>query len=783
MIGHSQNGRQGFSLPAAITLFACAFVVLAWPWLSGRVTIPWDAKAQFHPQLQFLAASLANGESPFWTPNVFSGWPQIADPQSLIFSPLHFLLALATPNPNFWAADAVTFAMLFIGGVSVIAFFRDRGWHVAGALVAALVFCFGGSAASRLQHIGQVMSMAYVPLALWLLSRTLERRSWFYGLAAGIVIGLLAIGRDQVALLGLYLLAAFVITYWFATPDWAARIRRTRGPLSLCGAAAIACAAIPLLLTALLAADSNRPAIGIIEAERGSLYPGYFLTLAFADLYGANDPSVDFWGVPSIPWMMALGPTGLYHAQNVGQLYIGALPLIAILSFGLVRGQLWSREIRFFTIAAAVTLLYALGWYTPFFRAAYEIVPGVALFRRPADATFILGTLFAILSGYLVHRWVSGTMPTPRWWQRAFEAVLAFVVVAAAVALAIGVSRISVAIAPILIGMAFALAGIGVLVAIRRLALTRKWAAAALLVAFMASDLGWNNRPNESTGLPPEIYDALGPDTTDETVLLLKHKLAETAAPDRRDRVEMIGIGYHWPNLSLAHGFDHLFGHNPLRLREFSRATGVGDTVASPDQRGFTPLFPSYRSTFADLFGLRVIATSVPAGKIDTSLRPGDLNFLARTAEAYVYENPRALPRAMLVPEWRVADFEELLRAGWPDVDPTRTVLLDRPCNTVASDGGGGNASVRIERYANTEVMIDVDSRAGGMLVLNDVWQPWWQAEVDDTSTEIFRANVLFRAVAVGPGHHRVRFSFHPLAGAFTELRDKLAARFAKARP
>src|SRR4051812_4230225 len=142
MIGHSQNGRQGFSVPAAITLFACAFAILAWPWLSGHVTIPWDAKAQFHPQLQFLAASLASGESPFWTPNVFSGWPQIADPQSLIFSPLHFLLALATPRPSFWAADVITFAMLFVGGVSVIAFFRDRGWHVAGALVAALVFCF-----------------------------------------------------------------------------------------------------------------------------------------------------------------------------------------------------------------------------------------------------------------------------------------------------------------------------------------------------------------------------------------------------------------------------------------------------------------------------------------------------------------------------------------------------------------------------------------------------------------------------------------------------------------
>src|SRR5260370_19789207 len=82
-----------------------AFAVLSWPWLSGAVTSPWDAKAQFQPELQFLASSLARGEQPFWTPNVFAGWPQIADPQSLIFSPLHFALAAFDPTPSFRAVD------------------------------------------------------------------------------------------------------------------------------------------------------------------------------------------------------------------------------------------------------------------------------------------------------------------------------------------------------------------------------------------------------------------------------------------------------------------------------------------------------------------------------------------------------------------------------------------------------------------------------------------------------------------------------------------------------
>src|SRR5438094_4515654 len=177
-----------------VGIFLLAWLILCWPWLSGAVTIPWDAKSQFLPQVRFLAAALARGESPFWAPGVFAGWPQIADPQSLIFSPLHLLLAAIDPRPSFRAADAVTFAALFLGGIGVILLFRERGWHVGGALVAALCFAFGGAAASRVQHTGEILSLAYLPPALWLLVRALERSSWLTGLAAGVAAGLIAGG-------------------------------------------------------------------------------------------------------------------------------------------------------------------------------------------------------------------------------------------------------------------------------------------------------------------------------------------------------------------------------------------------------------------------------------------------------------------------------------------------------------------------------------------------------------------------------------------------------------
>jgi hypothetical protein len=775
--------RAGISagrLPLVLTLlmFMVAFLLPAWPWLSGRLTIPWDAKSQFFPQVQFLASSFARGEWPWWSPNVFAGWPQISDPQSLLFSPLHVLLAIANPAVSLRAFDAVTFAYLLLGGFGVILFFHDRGWHSAGALVAAMAFALGGAASARIQHTGQIISLAYLPLALWLLSRALDRSSWRAGLAAGAVAGLMALGRDQVALLSLYVLAGFVSAHWVASRQALARMRASIAPLAAAAASATLIAAVPIVMTMLLAARSNRPEISFASAAAGSIHPVHLLQFAFADLFGAMNPDIDYWAPESLIWDAAWGSPGLSLSQNMGLVYAGGLTLVAVLSFGLIRGLAWAREIRVFTIAAALVLLYALGAYTPAFQLMYDLLPAVALYRRPADATFVLVALLALIAGYLVHRWLTDTVAPASRLQRACEITCAIVLVAGALALAYSVVGVAPAVVPVASAVVFTAAAIAVLLFARRLNARSPLAAASLVAAFMAVDLGWNNAPHISTALPTDQFEALRPNTDDETVRLLKARLAAAAAPERRDRVELIGIAYHWPNLSLAQGFDHVFGHNPLRLSWFRAATHVGDTVAIPSQRMFSPLYPSYRSAFADLFGVRFIATGVPVEEIDSSLQPGDLNFIAHTNDAYVYENPRALPRVMLLTDWRIVDFDELLRNGWPPVDPRRTVLLmkaPRGVSPGAADGAENAGSARLLRYGNTEIVVRVEAPVGGILLLNDVWQPWWRASVDGIDTEILKANVIFRAVVCPRGGHVIRFSFHPFAGAFAEMMEKLS--------
>ncbi len=535
-------------------------------------------------------------------------------------------------------------------------------------------------------------------------------------------------------------------------------------PLSTGAIVAAALIAVPVILTALLAADSNRPSIDYVGAGRGSLHPALLLTFVAPEVFGASGRMEDYWGPPSFAWQ----GTGIFLAQNMGQLYIGAIPVI-LLILAALRGRLWAREIRFFTVAAGVALLYALGWYTPVFRVFYELVPGVSLYRRPADATFLIGALAAILAGYSTHRLFDE--PLAELNRRHVMFVLGLIATAFEIAIGLGwwLGRLSRPGA-----------------AARHRPRSRsppvparsRWRAGASRCSRCwpppSSRRSWsptlpiNNGPNGSTALPPQTYDVLQPKTANATIAILKSKVVR--ADTRRDRIELAGLGFHWPNASLTHGLENTLGYNPIRLGLYSAATGAEDTVSLPDQRKFSPLFPSYRSTLANLLGLRFIATGAPIETMDR--RAEDRAILAAALPA-----PPTATSMRTPPPWTACCLPP--RPGAPISSACcRTAsgpmpTCARPCCSnmrPAASAPRPPGRVRIVSYRNTEVIVEADSPGGGWVVLNDLWHPWWFADVDGKRRKSCRANVLFRAVAVPPGRHVVRFTFRPIAGAWAEL-------------
>lgn len=761
------------------SFFAASWLCLAYPWLSGDVTIPYDAKALFQAQLQFLATALHSGQSPFWNPYVFLGFPQIADPQSLIFSPA-ILIAYLFEAPGIGLLDAYVMALLGLSGFAILQLCLDKGWHPGAGVVAALIYSFGGSAAWRIQHVGHIQSYVFFALGLWLFVRAIDRRSIRWAIASGFAGGAMLAEPDQVALLGCYSFAIIYAGSILTSERKRQEIAATWRLAIAASAGAAAVAAIPVLLTSLFLSQSNRPLIDFAEASRGSLHPASLLSFVIGDLFGALDPKVDYWGPYSSHW----NPNELTLSQNMCQIYCGALPALVVLTFGLLRGHLFDRQIRVFTTVAVIALVYAVGTYSPFYFEFYRLLPGVNAFRRPVDATFLFGAMISIVSGYLVHLWLSNQVRHASDRRKLAETGIILCVVIAASAVAISEHQFSVAWRPLVWALMWIGAGSLLLLLPDRWVRNGVKAMVVIPGLFQMTDLRLNNAPNGSTGVSPaEVSDVLRPETQNETVKFLKENLRKGRGK-WRDRVEMVGLGFDWQNSSAVHGLENTLGYNPFRIGLVSRALGARDYNVGVDQRTLSPLFPSYHSMLANMTGIRFIASGEPLEAIDAHLKRGELEFVRRTTDAYIYENKHVLPRVLLVDSAAPADFEQILSTGeWPKFNPRRTVLLHRNERaTLARLSGlvslqvaeGEADDVTIEHYDHTRIELKTKAPGPRVLVVNDVWHPWWFATVDGAEARLVQANAIFRAIPVDAGAHTVRLEFKPFLGAWRQLRDKL---------
>ena len=136
-----------------------------------------------------------------------------------------------------------------------------------------------------------------------------------------------------------------------------------------------------------------------------------------------------------------------------------------------------------------------------------------------------------------------------------------------------------------------------------------------------------------------------------------------------------------------------------------------------------------------------------------------------RDTDVTVYENAAAYPRAFVVPEAVLAPDGPAAMARLRDgpLDPRRQVVVES-----VPDGGVGpftatpptDATVVAEGSAVIDLR--ADAPGGGFLVLTDPYYPGWKAYVNGVETPILRADYLFRAIALPPGSHEIRFIFVP---------------------
>src|SRR5262245_9401910 len=750
--------RMG-GLFGAWALIVGIWLIAASRWIVTDTVVPWDSKNQFYVFFRFLASAIHSGSSPFWNPYHYGGHPSVADPQSLVFSPLFVLWALFDPAPSIRAFDLIVFSHLLIGGLCVAAIGWRARWPLAACVLAAALFMFGGAAAGRLQHTGLIISYGMLPPAWLLLQLALDRRSILIATAFAVVAAVLALGRNQISLLMCFVLVA-VAASEIAHADRPLRYLRQRALVFVwMGVVGFALVAGPMLLTIQFAELSNRPELPLDIAFKGSLYPGHLAQLMVANIFGAQHV---FWGPgPSTVPQIA------YTDESFNYMFVGSVPMVLLLWFGFVGGWAFQRGRLLLTTLMVVALLYAFGRYTPVFAWAFDWVPGVNKFRRPVDADLVMFAALALLAGHLLADYVRTGLPRSR-------VLLSIAIAAGVIALlawAVAFSehhwgKGTQAFLEILKAAPIALGTILIL-AFARTARARTVVAAVLALVAVVDLMWWNVafRLNAERHANYAVLEQPKPE--DEQVIALVERLVrERQAAGERPRIEVVGLGGPWQNLAVVRGLEATNGYNPLRIGFYDRLVSPGESNWLPELRDFPGSFDSYDCALARALGLEFVVLGQPIEKVPHLARRPVADVLQAGPKIWVYRLRDPAPRLKFSRRIQVADADATNAYGQLLTSPSSDrVLIDDdtpPSKAYLGDGSAGRA--RIVSWRTDRIEIETESDLGGMLALHDVYYPGWVAEIDGARVPVLRADVLFRGVEVPAGQHRVVFRFAPFS-------------------
>ncbi len=120
------------------------------------------------------------------------------------------------------------------------------------------------------------------------------------------------------------------------------------------------------------------------------------------------------------------------------------------------------------------------------------------------------------------------------------------------------------------------------------------------------------------------------------------------------------------------------------------------------------------------------------------------------TDHFYVAEIPDPLPRAFTI-----------LGVDQTDIDSVQNDMRPTFSGTHFFIGQGAKrySAESIDEYSDDFVKIEVNVSEQSLLVLTDLWHPFWKVTIDDEEQAMLPAFFAFRGVKLEPGKHVVEFS------------------------
>ena len=716
-------------LSAIALLGACLVILFRRTFFGGCLLSNNEILYLHYSHIRYFFEYLRQGQLVLWTPELFCGFPYVANLQLSLLYPVNYPLFLWLPTET-----ALTVAILghfFLGGVLVYFCAREFGASRPGSLLSAAAFTFSGFVLSHAE-LHTADTIAWLPLVLLAFERAAKRQSYGYTVLTGLALGLQFLGGHlQFSYYVCLVFGGHVLLKCIAARRSRESLVKTIAMSVIAFAIGLGLFAFQFLPTYELAEQAARSEVTYeiaVEGAGNNLSAKELVELVLPKLFGGEH------SYPNVPG------------------HLGAMVIALALAALLLRRD---AETRFLAIVFGLSLLLAAGRYTPVFSLVYHSgLPGFTMFHDPIRIMYLVSFSAALLAG-------RGLDAVGRVWERRRRphnriAVIAMLPALLALAAWCGwlvpqfSNRYRVQPGPELVDQLRAAAAIeiGVLTVLAILwaathvlsARTRRIrrAYAGLIVALTLANLlvfGDRISGEEDRGdLRSKIVHPTDP--WDPTPAFRVFDCArDEMAQCRRLPFEVASVS----------------GFSSLALQRYLELTRADAAIDATRQIGYPHFL--YFPELVRLMGCRYVFLPFQRlRRVDNCPEPEHLRHLTMidTGDSgWVFECPDPLPRVRLLPpdsDWGAGQASlESMRAG--EIGPV----------TGAAEGSG----IGSVDYRPMEVRVQT-AQAGSYVVLHDSHYPGWKAYVDGHQRPIRRAYHLFRSVELGEGTPEVRFVYDP---------------------
>ncbi|MBN1351247.1 YfhO family protein [candidate division KSB1 bacterium] len=796
----ARSVSSGFSMPeliskypsvwAAVLIFILLLILFYQAMFSGKMFLGHDTLKATRCYSTFINNALDRGIYPLWNPYIFSGMPSFASLSSV--PRINLVDTIINNTLNFLTGNDFTrILMNYVAfGWFLFFFLRKKNISIGAALFGGVVIVFMPQfiAFGVHGHHSKLLTLALIPLILYLIDQLLKRRNVFFFALTALVLGFQLLRMHvQVVyytymLIGLYF--AFLTLDDYLQNKKVSNVLKSIGLLAGVILVAVALSSVVYLSVYEYSHYSTRGGGGgggmaYKDATGWSFSPLEMMTFIVPSFVGFGGET--YWG--------QMGMTDY-------PLYMGILTLFLFgIAFVLKRDKLtW-----FFGGIALFSLIVSFGRNFPiFYSPMFKLLPFFNKFRVPSMIHILLDISVAIVAVIGLNALIEMKKHAAQAdYDRKVKAITTYFYIFGGVSLVIflyllfGESGYTELAKQTIASKYYQLFGYQLKsfqieslqkgLILPALALARQdgfkliillaaggWAVIAflknrinqivlitVLLALTMVDLWWADfriikdkyEKNEEVRIQdPEDYFK-----ETSAVTYFRHQ--------QKHEFRIYDIDGGDENWYMHHLIESVDGYNAAKLRIYQDAR---------DALGYHPLMLL-------MLNARYIVSAkdeLPAGYQMYQLLPNYKNQPVK-----IFECPYAVPRAYFVAKDTVFLAPEGLKQKGKSYEEHRdsilnfiksgkfnphfmSILEEQPPFEIQDDERN---RVKITDYDIHNIELEADVFAPAHLVLSEIYYPaGWKAYVDGEETKIYKTNYLLRSIFLKPGKHSIRFVFDP---------------------